>query len=69
MSTKLKTLLLVIIVSLPGSFPVIAEEKLTMEQIVALCEKDANDQDDPDAYIEKCIDEKTSEAENSEKAE
>lgn len=58
-----------------STFPAIAAEQMTMEQIVELCEKQAENQEDPDAYFEKCVDEKSTDTAsaastgNTEKAE
>lgn len=72
MSTRISSLALAMLLGVTCIFPVVAAEQMSMEQIVELCEKEAENQDDPDAYFEKCVEEKGGEAtesSNTQKAE
>lgn len=68
MNEKISALALALLFGISLVFPAVAEE-MSMEQITEFCEKAAADQDDPDSYFEKCIDEKTSGSSESNQAE
>lgn len=66
MNKRIITLLMAVLLGMTGSFSVHADEHKTMAEISALCEAEAAGKADPDAYFEKCLDEKTSEDEEAE---